>query len=199
MLLVSSLLTLIPQIFVIGFGTIDPSVFYHCHWGNGTSESTRILYFVLQCPKCGALAFSLLSAEHADAFSRVAGDLRRHNVHVMSPNVSYVSSHGVRVKYCSPCLNFPCARVPAMKSKQKMNQDPKSTKTDIDNIYRRKIYYHLSDQNVCCAANPLQMSMHKYPCICILFFLCPLNILESIVKFVEIHTRNMCAEMYPNG
>ena len=37
-------------------------------------------------------------------------------------NVSYVSLHDVRVKCCSPCLNFSCTWVPAMKSKQKMNQ-----------------------------------------------------------------------------
>ena len=29
-------------------------------------------------------------------------------------NVSYVSSHGVIMKCCSPCLNFPCARMPAI-------------------------------------------------------------------------------------
>ena len=35
-------------------------------------------------------------------------------------NVSYVSSHGMRVKCCSQCLNFSFDRVPAMTSKQKM-------------------------------------------------------------------------------
>ena len=47
-------------------------------------------------------------------------------------NVSYVSSHGVRVKCFSPYLNFSVARVPAMTSKQKMNQYPKSSEIDID-------------------------------------------------------------------
>ena len=80
-------------------------------------------------------------------------------------NVSYVFSHAVRVKCFFTCLNFSFAGVPAMTSKQKMNQYPKSSEIDIAIMsYWRQIYYHFSDQNVCCIANPLLMLIHTYPC-----------------------------------
>ena len=41
--------------------------------------------------------------------------------------------------------------------------------------------------------------MHEYHCTFLLAFWYQLNILESTVTFAEIHTRNLCAEMYPNG